>query len=99
MRYILKSKPNERIAEINNIKISSNELKEGCEIIIDSGADTCVAGKHAWITEVVEGVTVSARGFSDNLPIEEDLPTVNAIYAYDSTYKGEVILLEVNHCI
>ena len=74
-------------------------MKEGREFLIDSGADTCAAGKHAWITEVIEGVTVSAKGFSDNLPIEEDLPNVNAIYAYDSTYTGEVILLEINHYI
>ena len=99
MRYILNTKPNKRIAHINNIKLSSNELKEGCELLIGSGADTCVAGKHAWVKEIIEGVTVSARGFSDTLPIEEDSPIVNAVYAYDSPSTGEVVLLEMNHCI
>ena len=99
MHYIPKSKPNDRITEINNTKLSSNELKEWYELLIDSGADTCVADKHGWITEVIEDVTVSARGFSNNLSIEEYLPIVNEVYAYDSTYTGKVILLEIKHCI
>ena len=99
MQYILNIKPNKRIAHINNIKLSSNELIEGCELLIDSGADTCVAGKNACIKDVIKGVTVSARAFSDTLPIEEYLPIVNAVYAYDSPSTGEVILLETKHCI
>ena len=48
---------------------------------------------------MIEGVTISARGFSDNMPIEENLPIVNVIYAYNKLRTGEVILLELNYCI
>ena len=99
MRYVMELNPNNRIAEINMITLTKDELTNGCELLLDSGADTCVAGKHAWIAEVIEGVTVSARGFSDNMPIEENLPIVNAIYAYDNPQTGEVVLLELNYCI
>ena len=44
-------------------------------------------------------MSVSCRGFSDNLPIEDNLPIANVIYAYDCKNKGEVILLRINHCI
>jgi len=99
MRYIFDDQPGERIAEINMVHLSDSELTDGCELLMDSGADTCVAGKHAWISERIEGVTVSARGFSDSLPIVENLPIVNAIYAYDNPLTGEVILLEMNYSI
>ena len=56
-------------------------------------------GKHGFATEVVEGVSVSAQGFSDAQPQLNDLSTVNPVYAYDDAHSGEVILLEVNHCI
>ena len=99
MRYILQQNPKECIAELNQVNISEKELSSGCELLIDFGADTCVAGKHAWISEIIEGFTVSARRFSDTLPIEEYFPIVNAIYAYDIHVSGKVILLEMNHCI
>ena len=72
---------------------------DGCEILIDSGADTSVVGKHGFVTEVIEGISVSAQGFSDSQPTLDDLPVVNALYAYDDQKSGEVLLLELNHCI
>ena len=95
MRYILNFKPNERISEIVMGHLTDNELITGCELLIDSSADTCVAGNHTWISEIIEGVTVSAYGFSDTLPIKENLPIVNAIYTYDNPHTGEVSLLEM----
>ena len=75
------------------VHLTNNELLKGCKLLIDSSADTCVAKKkHAWISEIIQGVKVFARGFSDTLPIEENLPIVNAIYAYDNPQTGEVIL-------
>ena len=78
------------------VNLTDKEMITGCEFLIDSGTDTCVVGKHAWISEIIESVTVSARGFSDTLLIEENLPIVNVIYAYDDPHTGEVILLEMN---
>ena len=88
--------PNERIVEINMVNLIDKEMITGCELLIDSGAGTYVAGKHAWISEIIEGVTVFARGFSDTLSIEDNLPIVNAIYAYDKPHIGEVIRLKKN---
>ena len=66
---------------------------------MDSGADTFVTGKHTWVSEIIEGTIVSAKGFNNNLPIIENSPMVNAIYAYDDESTGGVIILEINHCI
>lgn len=68
-------------------------------MLIDSGADTFVVGKHGFVTEIIEGVSVSAQGFSDSQPTLNDLPVVNTLYAYDDPASGEVIFLEINHCI
>ena len=92
-------KPNAQIAEISMILLGKRKLTHGYELLLDSGADTCVAGKHDWIAEVIEGVTVSTRGFSDNLPIEDNLLIINVIHAYDNPKTGEVVLLEMNYCI
>ena len=92
---MLNYKPNERIAEINMVNLMDKEMSTGCELLIDSGADTCVAGKHTWISEIIKGVTVFARGFSDTLLLEDNLPIVITIYAYDNPHTGEFILLEM----
>ena len=81
MRYILQTKEKVDITETIFIPLSADEMRHCCEMQTDSGADSCVAGKHAWISESVEGLTVSAKGFSNSLPIEENLPIVNVIYA------------------
>ena len=80
-------------------KLKPDELHNGCSMVIDSGADTCCAGKHAWVSSFVQGISVSCKGFSDTLPIEEDLPIANVIYAYDCPIRGDVILLHLNYCI
>lgn len=78
------------------VHLTHNELLNGYELLINSGADTCVARKHAWISEIIESAIVFAQGFSDNFPIEKNLPIVNAIYAYDNPQTSEIILLEIN---
>ena len=90
------------VASSISIKIPSlsvKELHDGCELLIDSGADTCCAGRHAYVVEIIPNMTVSCRGFSDNLPVEDNLPIANVIYAYDCKDRGEVILLRINYCI
>ena len=99
MRYILHTKAKADIAETKFIPLSTNEMRQGCEIRMDSGTNSCVAVEHAWISETVEGLTVSAKGFSDSLPVEENLPIINNVYAYNRHGTGEVLLLEINHCI
>jgi len=84
---------------IRNPTLNQSELFNGCEMLLDSGADTSVVGKHGFVTEIIEGISVSAQGFSDGQPALDDLPVVNALYAYDDRDSGEVILLELNHSI
>jgi len=47
----------------------------------------------------MQGVSVSCRGFTDNLPVEEDLPIENIIHDYACPSRGETILLHTNYCI
>ena len=79
--------------------LTRDESLKGCKLLIDTGADTCVAGKHAWVVEVIEGFTANARGFDDSSTTLHNLPIVNVKYALDIPETGETILLEVNHCI
>ena len=79
--------------------ITTIEASNGCNLPMDNGVKTCCAGKHAYVLAIIESISVSCRGFSDNLPVEENLPVVNVIYAYDCKKRGEVILLQLNHCI
>ena len=44
---------------------------------MNSDADTFVAEKYAWVSEIIEGITISAKGFSNNLLILENFPMVN----------------------
>ena len=98
MRLIF-STSQSRMETISSTNLSSSELKYGCDLLLDSGSDTFVAGKHAFITEVIEGVTVSAKSFDDSAPALNDLKIVNAVYAYDHLESGEIILLRENYCI
>jgi len=68
-------------------------------MLLNAGADTSVVGKHEFVAEVIEVVTVSAQGFSDGQPALNNLPVVNVFYAYNNPDSGEVYLLELNHCI
>ena len=79
--------------------LNESKLYHGCDLIIDSGVDTCCAGKHTWATGFIQGVSVSYQGFSDNRPIEEDLPLANVVYAYDCAHRGETLMLHINYCI
>ena len=79
-------------------KLNNDELRNGCKLGFDSYADTCCAGKHAWVESFVEGRTVSASGFSNTMEVLENLPLANVLYAYD-TQEGETFILRVNNAI
>ena len=96
---LISSTSQSRMETISLTNLSSFELKNGCDLLLDSGSDTFIAGKHAYIAEVIEGVTVSAKSFDDSAPALNDLRIVNAIYAYDHPESGEVILLRANRSI
>ena len=91
MRYLKSVRAHSR--EIKNEQLTKQEMNTGCDLLMDSGADSYVIGKHAWIVEIVEGITVSAQGFNDSMPIDENLPIVNILYDYDHPDTGKVIIL------
>ena len=79
-------------------KLTTAEHNEGCKMGIDSWADTCCAGKHAYVEEFIEGKTVTATGFTSSLGSIKSLPIANVLYAYDAP-DGTVIVLECNNSI
>ena len=62
-------------------------------MLIDFGADTSVVDKHGFVTEIIEGVSVSDQGFSYSHRTLKVLPIVDALYTYNHQDSGEVILL------
>ena len=54
--------------------LTNDELHSGCKLLLDTGADTCVTGKYAWLGEVIESFTSNARGFDDASQALENLP-------------------------
>ena len=64
-------------------KLTTIEENNCCELLVYSGADICCTGKHSYVLAIIDGISVFCRGFSDN----------------DCKKKGEVILLQLNHCI
>ena len=65
-------------------------------MIVDSGADTCVVGRHAHIIEFIDGKEVSANSWNGQKT--ENLRIANAAFAYDSP-TGETIILIYNQSI
>ena len=83
---------------IDKVSLSHDELKLGCKIGLDSWADTCCAGKHAYVDSFIEGKTVTASGFSSSLPTIADLPIANVKFAYDSP-MGSTYILSIYNAI
>ena len=79
-------------------KLNDEELRNGCKLGFDLYADTCCAGKHAWIESFVEGKMVLVSGFWNSMKVMENLPLANVLYAYD-TQEGETLILRVNYSI
>ena len=79
-------------------QLTQQEHSFGCKLGIDSWADTCCAGKHAFVEEFVEGKIVNATGFTPSLGTLNGLPIAHVVYAHD-TLDGSVLLLECNNSI
>ena len=82
-----------------NSNVHSTELNNGCDLLIYSCVDSFVVGKHTHILEIIGGVSVSTKGYSNNLPLQHNLIIVSFLYSYDNPHTGETYLLEFNHCI
>ena len=47
-----------------HLVLSNTEHVEGCKLGINSWAYTCCAGKHTFVEEFIEGITVTSTGFT-----------------------------------
>ena len=79
--------------------LTNEEVAKGCNLLVDTGTDTRVTGKHAWVVEIIKGFLANMRGFDDSTHTLENLPIVNVKYAFDVEATSETIILELNHCI
>ena len=79
-------------------ELTEDELNRGCMLGIDSWADTCCSGRHCIVESYIDGKTVTANGFSNDLPSISNLPIANVKYAYDSP-NGTTYILRVNNSI
>ena len=78
--------------------LTEQEHKKGTRLGIDSWADSCCSGKHAYVESFIEGKFINATGFSASLGKLENLPIANVLYAYDCD-DGSTIILENNNTI
>ena len=84
---------------ITEPELTSNELRKGCRLGVDSHSDTTVVGKHAKITAIIEGQTVEAFPFAKSFGSIKNLPIVNAAVAYDHPVMCRTLILNLNHSI
>ena len=80
------------------VKLTKQELHDGCLLGLDTWADSSVVGRHAYINSYVDGKSVTASGFASSLPSLNNIPIVNCTFAYDGE-DGQVYLLEVNNAL
>ena len=92
------SSPSYNLDSFRHPSLSDDEHNNGCKLGIDTWADTCCAGKHAYVEEFIEGKLVNATGFTPSLGSMRSLPIANVVYAHD-TLDGLVLLLECNNSI
>ena len=79
-------------------KLNDDEMFKGCCLGIDTWADTCCVGRHAFVEEFVEGKIVNAQGFSSSLGKIKNLPIAHVLYAYDLP-DSSVVIIECNNSI
>ena len=73
-------------------------MGNGYKLVIDSWVDISFLGKHAYVGEFVEVVTVTATGLSWYMDHRKDLPIANVLYTYGTLYETS-ILLKYNNTI
>ena len=95
---IAKAVTNSNAGKFRHPFLSDTEHVEGSKLGIDYWSDTCCAGKHAFVEEIIEGKSVTAMQFKASLGSVSNLIIENAVYAYDNP-DGTVLLLECNNLI
>ena len=74
------------VNSIDNFKhprFNKEELRNGCNLRLDTWADIGCAGKHAYVEEFIIGKIVTAMDFSSSLGKVENLTYAHVLYAYD----------------
>ena len=82
-----------------NPPLSEEDIKVGTRLGSDSHADMSCVNKHAYVEAFVEGMTVDAFPFDENIGHLKDLPIVHAIYAVDNIMSYATTLIRINHAV
>jgi len=80
------------------IRLSPEELKEGCRLGLDSHTDVHCLGRHARVIEVLEGETCSVQPFNDSYSPMTGVRIVNGCMAYD-TLDGQTYIMDINQAL
>ena len=78
--------------------LTQEELETGCRLGLDSHADMTCIGRHAHILEVYHGKVCNVFPFNDSYEPIQNIATVNAAFAYDSS-NDQTFILELNQCL
>ena len=79
-----------------NKPLTKLELMEGCNMGIDTHADSSCAGRHVRILEYIEGKEYSVTPFHNDYKPISNVKMINGIVAVD-TDDGNGYILELNH--
>ena len=96
--HIDKSVTKSNTGTFSHLVLSDIEHVEGYKLGIDSWADTCCVGKHAFVEEFIENKTVTAAVFTPSLGLVSNISIENVVYTYDAPDRT-VLLLECNNSI
>ena len=75
------------------VKLSTQEMQNGCRLGTDSHADISCVGRHAKILSYHEGKSCTVHPFNDSYSPMKDVRTVNVAFAYDTDHGDTHILL------
>ena len=95
---IAKAVTNSNACTFFHAVLSDTENVKGWKLGIDSWAETCCTGKHAFVETFIEGKTVTATGFTSSLGSVWHIPVTDFVYVYDSP-DVTVLLLKCNNSI
>ena len=79
-----KPRSSRQIFNMDTIKfpiLYQQDIQHIYDMIMESSADTYWVDRHTRVTECIQCVSISCRGFSDNLSFKYNLPLSNIIYA------------------
>ena len=84
--------------QYKDIDLSDDELNCGCNLGLDSHADTLCAGQHVRVLEYIDGRECVVQPFNDGYKPIKNIGIVNGALAYD-VGNGETYILLLNQAL